>query len=189
MGKIVIITGASEAFAALTAAQHPANDDSKAEHGLLDLVRYRSRGRCDDAEPFTPLQCADLFENGAVMSIHSSRSRQTDTAQIQAILENASTPAKLLPSYRGVTTGARLRADVVIDNMSIANDNIVPPGRRGWGARAIGQVKRLVAYLERERKIALAVRQLARMSDRDLHDIGVERGGIEHVVRHGRDID
>jgi uncharacterized protein YjiS (DUF1127 family) len=196
MGRVIVISGASEGFATLTAGQLPANDDSIAAAGLFDLIRYRSQGHCDYVEPFTPLQYADLFDTGAVMSIFPSKSasRPIDFAPKLVPLHSGRDyacdphPFPLLPAYR------RVKADVVVpvvtDNMSLVDAfEIAPSERYSRVGRSIGAIRRFVAFLRHEREVFVAVRQLAKMSDRDLYDIGIERGQIEQVVRHGRDID
>lgn len=196
MGRIIVISGAAEDFATLAAGQLPANDDSIAAAGLLDLIRHRSQGRCDYVEPFTPLQYADLFDAGAVMSIFPSKpaSRQIDLAPklvpLQSSRDDACDPHPfpLRPAYRRVAAGVIV--PVVTDNMSPVDAfDIVPTERRSRAGRLIGSIRRFVAFLQHEREVFVAVRQLAKMSDRDLEDIGIERGRIEHVVRHGRDFD
>ena len=49
-----------------------------------------------------------------------------------------------------------------------------------------GHLARLVWALRAEIAARRAMRQLCRMSELDLHDIGLTRGDAERVVRHGR---
>lgn len=45
---------------------------------------------------------------------------------------------------------------------------------------------RVVAVLRREIAAYRSARQLAAMDDAQLHDIGLDRGGVNHAVRYGR---
>jgi uncharacterized protein YjiS (DUF1127 family) len=52
-------------------------------------------------------------------------------------------------------------------------------------ARAI---KELILWIAHERRIRRGINELAALDDRMLSDIGVSRGAIEHVARHGRPV-
>lgn len=56
------------------------------------------------------------------------------------------------------------------------------------GARAIVEAagKFLILPIRHAVRSRNAIRQLMQMSDRQLHDIGVSRGEIKHLVRNGR---
>jgi uncharacterized protein YjiS (DUF1127 family) len=96
----------------------------------------------------------------------------------------------ILMEHRGREASAPRQASVTLDNMSYATElHEALSDRQSWAARAASQVKRFWAFLRREREIARAVAELHKMTDRDLYDIGVERGRIVHTVRHGRDFD
>jgi uncharacterized protein YjiS (DUF1127 family) len=58
-----------------------------------------------------------------------------------------------------------------------------------WSARITATIRRTWCVALREYDIARSITQLARMDDRTLRDIGIERCDIPHIVRHGRDRD
>ncbi len=197
MGRVTILTGASSGFASLAAPA--ANDNSIAGSRLLDLIRNGRHGMFGHADPFNPLQYADLFEEGAIMSIYPSKpaSSHHDTAPkllpFYSSREDLSEPKPaiaILMEHRGVRADAPTQLSVTLDNMSLAAElHVASSGRQGWAGWLASQVKRAWVFLQREREIFRAVRELGRMTDRDLYDIGVDRGRIEDVVRHGRDFD
>jgi uncharacterized protein YjiS (DUF1127 family) len=62
-------------------------------------------------------------------------------------------------------------------------------GRRmvwGW---LVSHLRAVVEGLAERRRLRKAERQLEDMTDRMLHDIGIGRSEISHVVRHGRSVD
>jgi len=71
----------------------------------------------------------------------------------------------------------------------VSNSNRPGQHRAGWATALLGCLAQLWAAFQRERTIARGVSKLSSMSDRDLRDIGIDRGRIGFAVRHGRDHD
>ena len=89
---------------------------------------------------------------------------------------------------RNPVTGADLQIAVTLDNVSIVT-KVVSTDRQSWISRLTDRLNGYLSRVRREREIASAVSALSQMDDRSLSDIGVDRGGIEHIVRHGRPFD
>jgi uncharacterized protein YjiS (DUF1127 family) len=66
---------------------------------------------------------------------------------------------------------------------------VAPHRRRSWISRLTGSIVKLLAFLQREYGVRRGVAELSRMDDRTLYDIGIDRGAIEHAIRHGREFD
>lgn len=199
MGRIIVITGGSDDFASLAAHKPAANDDAIAGSRLLDLIRSGSHGMFSHADPFNPLQYADLFEEGAIMSIISSKPAASQPESAPKLLPFYSSredliepkPAiAILMEHRGVRSDTPTPLSVTLDNMSLATElHVASSSRQSWAGWLASLVKRAWTFVQREREVARAMAELRKMADRDLYDIGVERGQIEHIVRHGRAID
>jgi uncharacterized protein YjiS (DUF1127 family) len=58
-----------------------------------------------------------------------------------------------------------------------------------WPKRLAAGALRLVVTAIRESQIRRAIREMQRLDDRLLHDIGFSRSALEHAVRHGRERD
>ena len=54
-------------------------------------------------------------------------------------------------------------------------------------ALRLAQLARLIAWFRREVRIRHTINELAALDGRQLADIGVSRGSIEFVARHGRE--
>lgn len=108
----------------------------------------------------------------------------------RAALADPKPAIAILMEHRGARTDAPTQLSVTLDNMSLAAELHGAVSRRqSWGGWLASQAKRAWVFLQREREVARAMAELRKMADRDLYDIGVERGQIEDVVRHGRAID
>jgi uncharacterized protein YjiS (DUF1127 family) len=56
------------------------------------------------------------------------------------------------------------------------------------GSKALHLATRIFAWIAEERRIRRAESALAGLSDATLRDIGIERGDISQVARHGREV-
>jgi uncharacterized protein YjiS (DUF1127 family) len=65
--------------------------------------------------------------------------------------------------------------------------HIAPPVRTNLVKKCWQDVRRVWAYLRRERRIRKAAFQLAQLDDRSLRDMGIDQCRIERAVRYGRD--
>ena len=77
----------------------------------------------------------------------------------------------------------------IVAGTAVSNSNRPGQHRAGRAAALLGCVAQLWAAFRRERAVARSVSKLSSMSDRDLRDIGIDRGRIAFAVRHGRDHD
>lgn len=65
------------------------------------------------------------------------------------------------------------------------------PGSAGYaagGSRGVQLVTKAFAWVAEQRRINRTVATLSSLSDATLKDIGIERGDIERVARHGRGV-
>ena len=74
-------------------------------------------------------------------------------------------------------------------SQGIVRAGVAHSGSPGWIARLGQDVAQLWAHLRYEREIARVRQMLSEKDDRSLKDIGINRGQIEHLVRHGRPLD
>lgn len=61
-------------------------------------------------------------------------------------------------------------------------------GYAAGGSRAVQILSRAFAWVAEQRRINRTVATLSSLSDATLKDIGIERGDIERVARHGRGV-
>ncbi|MEZ0300953.1 MAG: DUF1127 domain-containing protein [Hyphomicrobiaceae bacterium] len=54
------------------------------------------------------------------------------------------------------------------------------------GNKALQLASKTIAWLAEQRRVRRTVATLSSLSDATLRDIGIERGNIERVARHGR---
>lgn len=76
-----------------------------------------------------------------------------------------------------------------VPSQGIVRAGVPHSGSPGWISRLGQDAARLWAHLRYEREIARVSQRLSEMEDRTLKDIGIDRGQIEHLVRHGRPLD
>jgi uncharacterized protein YjiS (DUF1127 family) len=89
----------------------------------------------------------------------------------------------LWPQYQaGVRKGQYLRARALTASL-----RSVAQGLAGWLRALSRAIVRLIDDLAVRRERRRNVRALGMLDDQMLHDIGISRGEIEHVVRHGRE--
>jgi uncharacterized protein YjiS (DUF1127 family) len=60
------------------------------------------------------------------------------------------------------------------------------PAYAAGGSKALQLVSKAVAWFAEQRRVRRTVATLSNLSDATLRDIGIERGNIERVARHGR---
>jgi uncharacterized protein YjiS (DUF1127 family) len=63
------------------------------------------------------------------------------------------------------------------------------PAKLGWARRVKSTITKFFDYLAYRREISRASASLSQLDDRMLRDIGLDRGHVEHAVRHGRGFD
>jgi uncharacterized protein YjiS (DUF1127 family) len=89
----------------------------------------------------------------------------------------------LWPQYQaGVRKGRHLHALAVTASLLSIAQRLA-----GWLRTLNRAIVRLIDDLAARRKQLRAVRALHKLDDHALHDIGISRGEIEYVVRHGRE--
>ena len=59
-------------------------------------------------------------------------------------------------------------------------------GSTAGGNKALQLASKTIAWLAEQRRVRRTVATLSSLSDATLRDIGIERGNIERVARHGR---
>ena len=89
----------------------------------------------------------------------------------------------VLPSPVGNQSDATTKADSSLTPSQLRL-NLVH-----WSVRITAPIRRTWSFVLREYEIARSISQLARMDDRTLRDIGIERCDIPPMVRQGRDRD
>jgi uncharacterized protein YjiS (DUF1127 family) len=73
--------------------------------------------------------------------------------------------------------------------MAQTSTSFAPAGSPTYAAgssKALQLVSKTVAWLAEQRRVRRTVATLSNLSDATLRDIGIERGNIERVARHGR---
>ena len=59
-------------------------------------------------------------------------------------------------------------------------------GSTAGGSKVLQLASKTIAWLAEQRRVRRTVATLSSLSDATLRDIGIERGNIERVARHGR---
>jgi uncharacterized protein YjiS (DUF1127 family) len=59
----------------------------------------------------------------------------------------------------------------------------------GWSRRLAGRALRLIVRAIREAQLRRAIRDMQRLDERLLQDIGLSRSSLEHAVRYDRERD
>lgn len=60
------------------------------------------------------------------------------------------------------------------------------PSYAAGGSKALQLVSKTIAWFAEQRRIRRTIATLSNLNDATLRDIGIERGDIERVARHGR---
>ncbi|TCL74845.1 DUF1127 domain-containing protein [Rhizobium sp. BK251] len=79
-----------------------------------------------------------------------------------------------------------------MENMSSGPQPSNAPGPVGAGEPKFQMSRKLgewIVWIENELRVHRAVNRLSGLSDDMLSDIGAHRGDIEHLARHGREVD
>jgi uncharacterized protein YjiS (DUF1127 family) len=88
----------------------------------------------------------------------------------------------------GVENGSYASGPGIILNckFTVVGGDAIPSRRSGWLYRLIAAVADAWAVVRHERQIHQSAAAVYRMDDRTPKDIGIDRGEIERLVRHGR---
>lgn len=87
-----------------------------------------------------------------------------------------------LPEYRGYFHAARRARSAEIYRLA----GIMKRGAAAGVRRTVAAGARLVSWVERKRQMRAARRELERMDDHMLNDLGITRADIAEVVRYGK---
>ena len=124
----------------------------------------------------------------AAATLHTRRRPANDNV---ADVPNAYTPvafdgATVVHASRNLGKPTVVRRITTDGGPRVSNANDLGWTEDAWIAAALDLIARMCGALRREWNNTRAASRLKGMSDWNLNDIGVQRGDIDFIVRHGR---